>query len=120
MPLLTNGFESIEQRKLHFRKHGDDFRASNPDDYEQMADIFLAGDKREGVYECARACGAIIRYDPSSEAFGVLDANAFIRTYFKPIPCSEIPYHERESARQSGRCHTSLNNIAYFRSECSK
>jgi pyocin large subunit-like protein len=120
MPLLTQGFESVEQLKLHFRKHGDDFRASNANDYEQMADGFLGADKQEGVHECVRPCGAKLRYDPSSEAYGVLDAQDIIRTYFKPIPCSQIPFHEREGARQSGRCHTFANNLSYFKSECKK
>lgn len=120
MPLVTKGFESVEERKLHFRKHGDDFRASNPVDYEQMADVFLAGDKPEGVYECIQTCGALLRYDPTSEAFGVLDAQLIIRTYFKPVPCAKVPFHERDAARQSGRCHTSPNNLVYFNSECRK
>jgi len=38
MPLTTKGFESLQQLKRHFSEHGDDFRASNPNEYEQMAD----------------------------------------------------------------------------------
>lgn len=120
MALSTNGFESVEQLKLHFRKHGDDFRASNANEYEQMADDFLGGDKQEGVHECVRRCGARLRYDPSSEAYGVLDGQAIIRTYFKPIPCSQVPFHEREATLQAGRCHTCTNNFHYFKSECQK
>jgi hypothetical protein len=125
MPLITNGFESVEQLKLHFRKHGGDFGASNANEYEQMADEFLGGDKQEGVHECVRACGAKLRYDPRNEAYGVLDAQSIIRTYFRPIPCSQVPcsqvpFHEREAARQSGRCHVLPNNHSYFKSECKK
>jgi len=120
MPLITKGFESIEQLKRHFSEHGDDFRASNHEDYEQMADAFLGGEKQEGVHECVRACGARLRYDPSNEAFGVLDAMLVIRTYYKPIPCSSVPWPQREQMRQSGRCHQYVNNFAYFKAECRK
>lgn len=120
MALITKGFESIAQLRRHFQDHGDDFSASNAEEYEQMADVFLAGEKPEGVHECVRLSGAILRYDPISEAYGVLDAQLIIRTYFKPVPCSRVPFHERESARQSGRCHACANNLAYFNSECKK
>jgi hypothetical protein len=120
MPLISRGFESLEQVKTHFRKHGDDFGASNRDEYEQMADLFLAGKKPEGVHECVRACGAILRYDPGSEAYGVLDAQSIIRTYFKPIPCAQVPFREREAERLAGRCHGARNNLSYFQSECQK
>ena len=120
MPLKTKGFESLLQLKRHFGEHGDDFRASNAIDYEQMADEFLGGEKREGVHECIRRCGARVRYDPSSEAYGVLDAELIIRTYYKPVPCSTVPFHEREAMRQSGRCHTCPNNLIYFTQECKR
>lgn len=120
MPLITQGFESVEQLRLHFKKHGDDFRASNPNVYEQMADAFLGGDKQEGVHECVRPCGARLRYDPSNEAYGVLDAQSIIRTYFTPVPCSQVPFHERENSKKAGRCHQFPDNLAYFKSECKK
>jgi hypothetical protein len=100
MPLITNGFETVEQLRRHWSEHGDDFGASNLTDYEEMADSFLGDVKPEGVHECVRACGAILRYDPTSEAFGVLDAQRIIRTYFKPIPCAKVPSHQRESKRR--------------------
>jgi len=120
MALITNGFESAEQLRLHFRKHGGDFGASNAINYEQMADSFLGGNRQEGVHECVRLCGARLRYDPSSEEYGVLDAQATIRTYFKPVPCSQVPFHEREATRQSGRCHIYASNLIYFKLECQK
>jgi hypothetical protein len=120
MPLITNGFESIQQLRRHFGEHGDDFRASNPEEYEQMADAFLGGNKPEGVHECVRRCGARLRYDPHSEAYGVLDAQFVIRTYYKPVPCSRVPFHEREAARQAGRCHKQPTNLVYFTLECQK
>lgn len=120
MSLVTNGFESLQQLKRHFAEHGGDFGASDADDYQRLADTFLGGDKPDTVHECVRPSGARLRYDPTSEAFGVLDAGRIIRTYYKPIPCSRVPMHEREATRQAGRCHTAANNLAYFNSECRK
>jgi hypothetical protein len=120
MPLVTNGFESLQQLQRHFSEHGDDFRAGTYVEYEQMADQFMGGDKPETVYECLRRCGAKLRYDPANEAFGVLDAGGIIRTYYKPVPCSSLPLNERDSRKLSGRCHQYPNNLIYFKRECEK
>jgi pyocin large subunit-like protein len=120
MALITNGFESVAQLNRHFGEHGHDFGASNPTEYEEMADIFLGGDKPEATHECARPGGAKLRYDPNSEAFGALDGAGIIRTYFKPVPCSSLPGAVRESRRQAGRCHRYANNLVYFKAECQK
>lgn len=120
MPLITNGFESLAQLNRHFSEHGDDFGASSAKEYEDMADIFLGGDKPTTVYECVRSGGTKLRYDPCSEAFGVLDGARVIRTYFKPVPCSSLPGAVRELRRQAGRCHPHANNVVYFKVECKK
>jgi len=120
MPLITKGFESIEQLNRHFSEHGDDFRASNASEYEKLADIFLGGAKPSHVHECIRVGGAIVRYDPSCEAFGVLDSNGVCRTYFKPVPCSSLSGAVRAAQKQAGRCHQYANNLVYFRMECKK
>lgn len=120
MPLSTRGFESIAQLHRHFSEHGGDFGASNANEYERMADEFLGGSKPEAVHECARRGGARLRYDPITEAFGVLDSDDTIRTYFKPVPCSSVPGARREAVRRSGRCHRHANNLVYFRAECKK
>jgi pyocin large subunit-like protein len=120
MPLCTKGFESVAQLNRHFSEHGDDFGASNPNEYEQMADDFLGVDKPQTVHECARPGGSKLRYDPVSEAFGVIDGFGIIRTYFKPVPCSSLPGSLREARRQAGRCHPCANNFVYFKAECKK
>ena len=52
--------------------------------YNYIAD--LRGEKApEGVHECVRNSGARLRYDPASEAFGVLGTEGNIWTYFKPF-----------------------------------
>jgi len=120
MVLNTNGFESIAQLKRHFQEHGDDFGASNPDDYEQMADTFLGGDKPDTVLECPRSGGGKLRYDPAREAFGAVNGAGIIGTYFKPIPCSSVRGSIREATRRAGRCHKYANNLVYFKAECEK
>jgi hypothetical protein len=120
MALITNGFESLMQLKRHFSEHGADFGASNPNEYEKWADVFLGGSKPEHVHECVRQGGAKVRYDPNTEAFGVLDADRVCRTYYKPVPCSSLPGTIRASMKQSGRCHSFANNLVYFKVECKK
>jgi pyocin large subunit-like protein len=120
MALITNGFESIVQLSRHFGEHGSDFGASNAEEYEQMADDFLGGTKPKDIHECYRNNGSCIRYDPDSEAFGILDRGGIIRTYYKPVPCASVPYHMREATKQAGRCHPCANNLVYFKGECKK
>lgn len=120
MPLKTKGFESVSQLREHFTEHGDDLGASNAEAYERLADEFLGGEKPSDVSECTRTCGHIIRYDPNTDIFGILDRDGIIRTCFKPIPCSTVPFAQRASTKQAGRCHKYPNNLVYFRMECTK
>jgi pyocin large subunit-like protein len=73
MPLKTKGFESVSQLREHFTEHGDDLGASNAEAYERLADEFLGGEKPPEISECIRTCGHIIRYDPNTDIFGILD-----------------------------------------------
>lgn len=120
MPLITKGFESVAQLNRHFGEHGDDFRASNAAEYEEFVDKFLGGKKPDHVYECMRACGTIVRYDPVSQAFGILDRDRVCRTCFIPVPCSSLPGAVRDATRLAGRCHKYANNLVYFKMECAK
>jgi hypothetical protein len=121
MPLQTKGFLNVRQKERHFTLHGDDFGASNAEDYELQADIFLGGAAPEGCQEGIRRCGDRIRYDPSTEFYGVLGASGVIRTFFKPVPCVTIgASHERDLMRRIGKCHGFANNLLYFQSECAK
>ena len=120
MPLITNGFESLVELNRHFSEHGADFGASNAKQYEELADAFLGGSKSEDVRECVRQNGARLRYDPMTEAFGILDADGVCRTYYKPVPCSSLRGSIRASMKQSGRCHPHANNLVYFKAECKK
>jgi hypothetical protein len=116
----TMGFINARQLRLHHAEHGVDFGAITADQYEGMADKFLGNPKPPHVYECTRSRGDVIRFDPHSQEYGVLDKNGIIRTYFKPIPCISLPVSERKQMKQTGRCHAHPTNLAYFHEECKK
>jgi len=51
-----------------------------------MADAFLNGPQGTGVLQRVRANGDVARYDPASEAFGIVKPDGTIRTFYKPDP----------------------------------
>src|SRR5207249_1955029 len=116
----THGFLNANQLNRHYAEHGTDFGASNALEYEMLADAFLGGVKPAHVHECERSRGDILRFDPLTNAYGVIDKTGVIRTYFKPLPCSSVPAAHRLAMRHSGRCHGYANNLLYFESECNR
>lgn len=70
----------------HYTRHGASFGATSPAQYEQAADAFLNGPLGTGVLQKIRANGDLLRYDPATEAFGVVKPDGTIRTYYKPDP----------------------------------
>lgn len=121
MALQTKGFLNTRQRNRKFSKHGTEFGASNAEDYERSADAFLGGVVPPGVHECARKEGDRLRYDPQTEAYGVIDIAGVIRTYYKPVPCLSIrDLLTRAAVRQAGMCHGKATNLLYFQSECER
>jgi filamentous hemagglutinin len=80
------GFASDAQRQDHFDRHGSDFGAATPEEYERQADDFLNGPRGDEVLEKVRPNGDIVRYNPTTDEFGVTRADGTIRTYFKPDP----------------------------------
>lgn len=85
---LGTGSKFADQLKLndHFGRHGTDFGANSATEYEQMADAFLTGPKGPNTLEIVRPNGDIVRFDPTTDAFGVVSANGTIRTYYVPDP----------------------------------
>lgn len=116
----TRGFVNAAELRRHHSAHGSDFGALDAAGYEAMADSFWANPISAGVHECKRKRGDIIRFDPATGAFGVMDQGGVIRTYFKAVPCADVPSHLRESLRLAGRCHRHGTNLDYFESECRK
>jgi pyocin large subunit-like protein len=120
MALKTKGFSNTRLLHRHFSAHGADFNASNAQEYEQQADEFLGSQLRDGAFEHIRSGGDLLRYDPASKAFGVMDAAGVIRTYFRPVPCSSLSPTQRAVEQAAGRCHGQPDNLAYFRLECTR
>jgi pyocin large subunit-like protein len=120
MALTTKGFVDATQLNRHFSEHGADFGSSSVTDYEKMADEFLGGPLASDVKECKRSRGDRVRYNLTTQAYGVIDSNDVIRTFFKPVPCSSIPSAQRSAIKLAGRCHAQANNLLYFQEECKR
>jgi filamentous hemagglutinin len=104
---FTKGFATRGQLLEHFYHHGAEFGALTPEEYQALADTFLGGPLPPGVQECHRKRnGDVIRFDPNTQAFGVLSKTGFIRTYFKPVPCL--------------LGHGYRTNLMYWQEECKK
>lgn len=87
-PNTGTGARFADQAKLddHFNRHGADFGATSPTQYQQMADNFLTGPRGANTLERTRANGDVVRYDPTTDAFGVVSSNGTVRTYYVPDP----------------------------------
>jgi hypothetical protein len=94
-------FADAAKRLDHYTRHGADFGATSAAQYEGMADTFLNGPRGTGVLEKVRANGDIVRYDPATQAFGVVKPDGTIRTYYKPDPA----------------VHGYANNLDYFNAQ---
>jgi RHS repeat-associated protein len=93
------GFASQKLLDRHFRDHGADFDAPNAQEYEMLAKGFLTGKAGPGVLEGTRSVsGEVVRFDPVTNAFGVIKADGTVKTYFVPSPS----------------VHRYANNLDYF------
>jgi filamentous hemagglutinin len=101
----TLGFESQAKLIRHFIKHGQEFSVITEAEYEKLADAFLGGPQDADTLECRRRSdGAILRYNPVTNEYGVLRRDGVMKTYFKP-----------DVAR-----HGKPTNLDYFLEECAK
>jgi filamentous hemagglutinin len=86
----TNGFKPgrlIEHFEDHHAKFSN--RPANPQMYKMMADAFF-GPRPVAVAEGERRNGDLIRYDPSTEHFGIIDRNRRILTFFPADPAYRV------------------------------
>jgi hypothetical protein len=113
-------FANRRELSRHFVEHGADFAAQTQEDYGHMAEIFLMGVQPPSVVQCRRNKGDLIRFDTVTGAYGVLDRNNIVRTFFKPIPCASIPPQRRPLMKERGRCHHLANNLLYFHWDCAR
>src|ERR1022692_3202886 len=72
----------------HYNNHVEELgvKGMGPDEYQERADEFLGTQKPQGVLECFRSGGDMVRFNPATDEFGILSRSGFIRTYFKPDP----------------------------------
>ncbi len=98
----TVPFKHRYDLERHFARHGQEFGAANADEYEARAEAFMTGPLREGVLECSRPNGDLVRFDPRTEEFGIRATAGHIVTFMilRPLP----------SSRQT--------SLQYFRSKC--
>lgn len=72
----------------HFNKHGSEFpHLNNSLEYVAEAQGFLRNPSASTLTK-VRGNGDIVRYDPVTDAFGVMDSSGAPRTFFRPDPAS--------------------------------
>ena len=97
-------FPSQESLANHFYKHGPEFNATSSADYVRKAEAFLLGPLPAGVLECAQSQGHYIRYNPTTDEYGVLARDRVtILTYNRPTRGLNLP-----------------RGLRYFQEKCSE
>jgi pyocin large subunit-like protein len=81
----TKSQSVAENAFRHFKDHGADFGAKNAVDYARQAQNFMHN-PGAGVLSKYRANGDVVRFDPATNAFGVMDKTGAARTFYKPDP----------------------------------
>lgn len=83
MPPYTNGFATAAKLTEHFVKHQGLLGVATEADYLARADAFLGAPLPGDVLECVRASdGDCLRFRISTQEYGVLRTDGFIRTYY--------------------------------------
>lgn len=101
----TLGFADSIRQGDHFQRHGSDFGAATPKEYEALADLFLGGPASADVLQGTRASnGDLLRYNRVTGEFGILTSVGIIRTYYRPDPA----------------VHGCATNEEYFLQECKR
>jgi pyocin large subunit-like protein len=101
-------FDPFDRDNLleHFNRHGADFGASTPEEYEALADEFMNGERSQATRECVRqqpVLRMICRYSTATEEYGVKREGAYLVTYFIPQPLED---------------HQFATNLDYYRHKC--
>jgi hypothetical protein len=86
-PVVSSAtFADTAKLQDHFSRHGSDFGATTATQYQGQASQFLTSARPNEVLEKVRSNGDVVRYNPTTEEFGVISANGSIRTYYRPDP----------------------------------
>lgn len=77
-------FASIWERDIHYARHGHEFGAADPSEYERLADAFMYERAALTAHECTRPQGTDrIRFDFANYHEAVASiAPAFLKTFF--------------------------------------
>jgi len=79
----TRSQTPVQNAFRHFKDHGKEFGSQNAVQYAKSAKQFLQSPP-SGTLSRTRPNGDVVRYDPASNTFGVMDASGTPRTMFKP------------------------------------
>lgn len=112
-------FSGRDQLNNHFQRHGADFGAATPADYESLADTFLVSPLSAPTLEHSRSNGDCVRFNPTNDHFGIMRGN-IIRTFFIPVRCATIPLAQRAIARAAKQCHDYATNLLYYQAACAQ
>ncbi|BAC67909.1 RHS repeat-associated core domain-containing protein [Streptomyces avermitilis] len=84
----TNRKTSVKNAFGHWKKHKSEFpNLNNAKEYVEAGTDFLRSTD-PSVLTRTRANGDVIRFNPATDEFGVMDPSGVPRTYFKPDPAS--------------------------------
>ncbi len=95
-PPLKETWGHPETVSDHFRRHGADFHARDPEDYAAQAWRFRRIAASAGFPAKKDAKGILRIYDPSSDTFGAYNPDGTTRTFFKP---GNKTYFERQPGK---------------------
>ena len=77
-------FANDYQKQLHFQSHGKEFsNCASANDYERLADGFMAVTGVPDIRECFRPDGSRVRFRKATKELGVSSKNGVIHTYFR-------------------------------------
>lgn len=86
-------FKSNPKNALaHFKKHQDEFPGvNNAKEYVEAAKKFLTDPPARTYTRVRESDGAIVRYNPDTNTFGVMSKDGVMNTMFKPDPAKLAP-----------------------------
>ena len=82
------GFDDKERLQEHYDKHNNEFHPpfENKEAYESSAKKFMHDEPDAQTLEKTRTSGDRVRYNQSTEEFGVARKDGTVRTYYTPDP----------------------------------
>jgi hypothetical protein len=86
-------FSSVNERDIHFAKHGQKVGAADAAQYENMADAFMFGAMTLSMAECVRTDTDRVRLNYLNRHFGVAQvAPEFVKTFY-PVAQHTVAHH---------------------------